>query len=130
MPIRYRQTINPINNQINLTIMRKYLYLAIAAICLGLSACGGDDEELAPVNTGEENTTDFAVTGSVQEVYLEEDDNRNYCCPVKVFESYKNQVGFLAWNPTLFCYLCFCNKTSITWAKIAILPDSRFIIRC
>ena len=57
--------------------MRKYLYLAIAAICLGLSACGGDDEELASVNTGEENTTDFAVTGSVQEVYLEEDDNRN-----------------------------------------------------
>ncbi len=65
--------------------MKKYLYLAIAAICLGLSACSPDDTVIPDeketntgeekTNTGEENTTDPAVTGSVQEFYLEEDED-------------------------------------------------------
>lgn len=61
-------------------MMKKYFYLAIAVICLGLSACSSDDEEpeqlgqLEQKKTGEDNTTDLAVTGSVQKFYLEGDE--------------------------------------------------------
>ena len=74
--------------------MKKYLYLAIAAICLGLSACGSDDEELQPANTGEVNTTDLAVTGSVQEFSLEEKGNDDVRISAEI-------VGYLNLNDTL-----------------------------
>ena len=55
--------------------MKKYLYLAIAAICLGFSACSSDDDEPEQKKTGEQNTTDLAVTGGVQKFSLEGDDS-------------------------------------------------------
>lgn len=77
--------------------MKKYLYLAIAAICLGLSACSSDDDDepkqLEQKKTGEENITDPAVTGGVQEVYLEGDD-RNVAISAKI-------VGYLNLSDTL-----------------------------
>lgn len=77
--------------------MKKYLYLAIAAICLGLSACSSDDDDepkqLEQKKTGEENITDPAVTGGVQEVYLEGDD-RNVAISGKI-------VGYLNLSDTL-----------------------------
>ena len=38
-------------------------------------------------------------------------DKEIYWCPVKLFCVPKIKVGFLAWNPTFFRYLCFCHKT-------------------
>lgn len=56
--------------------MKKYLYLAIAAICLGLSACSPDDNPVPdPTPDPNPDPTIPAVTGSVQEVYLEEDED-------------------------------------------------------
>ena len=56
--------------------MKKYLYLAIAAICLGLSACSPDDNPVPdPTPDPNPDPTIPAVTGPVQEVYLEEDED-------------------------------------------------------
>lgn len=55
--------------------MKKFFYLAIIAISLGLSACSSDDS--TPDPNPNLDPTKPAVTGSVQEIYLEEDDYRN-----------------------------------------------------
>ena len=64
--------------------MKKYLYLAIAAICLGLSACSSDDPTPNPNPDPNPDPTKPAVTGTTQEIYLEEDDNHNVTISAKI----------------------------------------------
>ena len=41
----------------------------------------------------------------------EQGDKTIYWCPLNFFYVPKIKVGFLAWNPTFFRYLCFYHKT-------------------
>jgi len=49
--------------------MKKYLYYAMAVMLMAVTACSKDDEN-GP-NKGQDNTTDMAVTGGVNDVFLD-----------------------------------------------------------
>ena len=51
------------------------------------------------------------IADQTGEIVAMEKDIDNYWCPLNFFYVPKIKVGFLAWNPTFFRYLCFYHKT-------------------
>ena len=50
-----------------------------------------------------------------------------YYCPLKVLIREIRKGWFHNCGVSPNCYLCFCDKTSITWAKVHISSDSRYM---
>ena len=95
-------------------MMKKYFYLAIAAICLGLSACNPDpDPDPDPID----NREDPAVTGSVQEVWLEGDD-RNVAISAKI-------TGYLNLSDTLKLAIGMASVYGVEISTDASFPENK-----
>lgn len=71
-----------------------------------------EDELIAKLESGEFTWLDYVNHFSEEwQNEYQEYCKENYWCPLNFFHVPKIKVGFLAWNPTFFRYLCFYHKT-------------------
>ena len=55
--------------------MKRFFYLLLIPLCMGLTSCSSDDDDGQDPNKGADNTTDLVVTGSYGSFSIDSNDN-------------------------------------------------------